>query len=405
MQLVEQHIIKSNNPFYKECDQLCFKTKNLYNSCLYTIRQEYILNNNNILWNLHHLMKDTEQYKDLPAKVSSTVLNMVQINFKSFFAALKSYDSNPRKFNSRPRIPGYLDKIDGRFFASYTNQAISPKIFRLKHVVKLSKTNIELNTKITNFELINCVRVIPNNGYYTIEIIYTTPVKPMLEDNNMYLGIDLGVSNLAVLTSNVKGLNPVKVNGRPLKSINQFYNKKLADIKSVLKQRNDKYKSKKINKLNLKRKNKVDNYLHNSSKQIVNYCIENQINTIVVGKNDGWKQDSEMSKQNNQNFISIPHSRFIDMLKYKCEIEGIKVITKNESYTSKCSFLDSEFPQKQSIYAGKRIKRGMFRTSKGILINADVNGSYNIILKAFPKAFVNGIEGVGVHPSDLKSAK
>jgi len=377
----------------------------LYNSCLYTVRQSYIKDKTNVLFNLHHLMKDTDVYKDLPAKVSSTVLNCVIFNFKSYFAALKSYDVNPKKFNSRPKLPKYLDKKDGRFFTSYTNQAISKKVFKSSHVVKLSKTNIEINTKITDFGLIDCVRIIPNNGYYTIEIVYTISTKYMLEDNQRYIGIDLGVNNLGVLTSNVDDLNPLKINGRPLKSINQFYNKRLSEMKNILEKRNKSFKSKNINKLSLKRKNKVDNYLHESSKEIVNYCVKNKINTIVIGKNDGWKQDSEMSKKTNQNFIQIPHSRFISMITYKSEIEGIKVITTNESYTSKCSFLDGEIPKKHDTYKGRRIKRGMFKSEKGILINADVNGSYNILIKVVPNAFVNGIEGVGVHPIDIKSVK
>ena len=405
MQLVESHIINKEHSFYNECDVLCFKTKNLYNSCLYEIRQAYIKDEANILFTLHHLMKDTEVYKELPAKVSSTVLNTVVLNFKSFFAALNAYKANPSKFNARPKLPKYLDKVDGRFFASYTNQAISKKVFKKSHKVKLSKTIIELNTKITDFKLIDCVRVVPHLGYYTIEIVYTFETKPMLDDNKRYGSIDLGVNNLAVMTSNVKGFTPIKVNGRPLKSMNQFYNKKLSEIKSILKTRNDKSKSKAINKLNLKRKNKIDNYLHSKSKEIVKLCVDNKLNTLVVGKNVGWKQDSEMSKKNNQNFIQIPHSRFIDMLVYKCEIEGIKVITQNEAYTSKCSFLDSEKSCKHDTYKGVGIKRGMFRTASGSLINADVNGSYNILVKAIPNAFVNGIEGVGVHPIDLKSIK
>lgn len=405
MNLGEQHIIKQNDIFYKECDDLCFKSKNLYNSCLYIIRQEYLNNKNNVLYNLHHLMKNTEQYKSLPSKVSSSVLNNVQLNFKSFFNSLKSYKKNPKLFKNRPQLPKYLDKENGRFFVSYTNQAISKKIFKKSNKIKLSQSNIEFKTKIKDFKNIDCVKIIPNIGYYIIEVIYTINIKEKLSNNNRYIGIDLGVSNLATLTTNIKEIKPIIINGKPLKSINQYYNKKRSEISSILEKRNKNKKSKRLNILTLKRKNKIDNFLHKSSKYIVNYCIENQVNTIIVGKNDGWKNECNMSKQNNQNFISIPYSRFINMIKYKCEIEGIKVITINESYTSKCSFLDLEDIKKQEIYKGKRIKRGLFKSSNGTLINADVNGSYNILRKVVPNVFSNGIEDFRVNPLIIKIIK
>jgi len=401
MQLVESHIIKPNNPFYKEIDELCFKSKNLYNSCLYAVRQEYINNGNNILFELHNRFKDSEQYKDLPAKVSSTILNTVQLNFKAFFAGLKAYQANPSKFKGRPKLPKYLDSVDGRFFVSYTNQAISKKIFKKSGKIKLSKANIEFNTRLTEFTQIDCVRLIPHNGYYTIEVVYTVPDKPKSEDNKRYASIDLGVNNLATVTTNT-GTNPYVINGKPLKSMNQYYNKRLAYYKSILDTRNNKKKSNKINKLNLKRKNKVDNYLHNASKIIVDNLLDNNINTLVIGKNKQWKTDVNLGSANNQKFVQIPHSRFIDMLTYKCEREGINIILTEESYTSKCSFLDGETIKKHEQYKGKRIYRGLFKSANGALINADVNGSYNILRKALPEAFADGIEGVGVHPIIVK---
>ena len=398
MQLVEQHIIKQNHIFYKECDELCFKSKNLYNSCLYTIKQKYLKDNTNSLNNLHHLMKNTEQYKALPAKASSSVLNTVIYNYKAFFNSLKSYSLNPKQFKGVPKEPKYLDKTKGRFFVSYTNQAISKKVFKASGKIKLSKSNIEIYSKV-NFKDINCVRIIPNNGYYTIEIVYTIQEKQKLIDNKRYIGVDLGVNNLATITSNDLKLKPIVINGKIIKSQNQYYNKKKAFYQSKLEKINGKKNSKRLNKLSLKRKNKIDNYLHKSSKYITNYCIENEVNTVVIGKNDGWKTESNLGRKTNQNFINIPHSRFIQMIQYKCEREGINVILTEESYTSKCSFLDNESPCKQVIYKGLRIKRGLFKSEKGGLINADVNGSYNIIKKVFPNSYKNGIEGVGVHPS------
>lgn len=411
MQLVESHLILPNNPFYKEIDNLCFLSKNLYNSCLYAIRQEYINNGINILGDLHHIMKNSEQYMALPAKVSSTVLLTVIKNFKSYFASIREFKKHPNKFKCRPKLPGYLNTTDGRFFISYTNQAISKKIFKKSNKIKLSKTNIEFNTKINDFNLINCIRVVPHSGYYVIEVVYTVKTEEFKLDNNRYASIDLGVNNLATITSNISEIKPYVINGKPLKSINQYYNKKRAELNSILEKRNNKKISNKLNKLTLKRKNKVDNYLHNVSKIIINKLKENDINTLVIGKNDNWKQGVNMNKTNNQNFVNIPHSRFIDMLKYKCEISGINVIITEESYTSKASFLNMDhipvYSDKYSGgFSGYRYRRGLYKIrGEKTYINADVNGSYNILRKAVPNAFANGIEGVGVHPIDIISIK
>jgi putative transposase len=350
-------------------------------------------------------MKNKDEYKILPAKVSSAIIISVQQNFKSFFKALSDFNKNPSKYKAKPKLPNYLHKEDGRFITSYTNQAISKKVFNKANKILLSKTNIEFRTRIIDFNVINCVRIVPRNGYYMIEVVYTIKENEKLNDNNRYYSIDLGINNLATVTSNVNEIKPIAINGKPLKSINQYYNKKKANIQSLLEVRNGKKISKNINKLNIKRKNKIDNYLFKSCKIIINNCKENEINSIVIGYNEGWKQDINIGKRNNQNFVNIPYSRFISIIKYKCEIEGINIITNEESYTSKCSFLDNEPINKHESYQGKRIKRGLFKSFNGRLINADVNGSYNIMKKAIPNAFANGIEGIGVCPEIIKISK
>jgi len=413
MQLVEQHIIKDNNKFYKECDDLCFKAKNLYNSGLYIVRQEWIKNKVNVLNKLYHMIKNSNEYKALPAKISTSILLMINQNFKSFFKALKSYNKFPHLFKARPNLPHYLDKVDGRFMTSYTNQAISKKVFNKSGKIKLSQSNIEFKTKITDFKVIDCVRIVPKIGYYVIELVYTVDNAVKLEDNNRYMAIDLGINNLATITCNDKNIKPMIINGKPLKSMNQYYNKKKAEVSSVLEVRNKSKKSKKLNKLGLKRKNKVDNYLHKSSKKIVEILKENNINTIIIGKNDNWKQDVDLSKQTNQNFVFIPHSRFIKMLMYKCELNGINYIIDEESYTSKASFLNldpiptyKKGSNENHTFSGYRESRGIYKIKgSGIRINADVNGSYNILRKAIPNAFADGIEGFGVIPSIIKIEK
>jgi putative transposase len=401
MRLVERHIIDENNQLFNECDILCLKTKNLYNTMLYYVRQSYINDGLNELYNLHSIFKTHDVYKALPAKVSSSVLLLLQKNFKSFFKSINDFRVNPNKYKGRPHLPKYLDKNNGRFIASFTNQAISKKVFTKTNKIKLSGFSIEIFSKITDFKKINCVRVVPRDGYYVIEVVYTIDDVPLKQNNGKYLSIDLGLNNLATCVSNVKNLNPFIINGKPLKSINHFYNKKVSYYKSKL-EKNNKKTSKRLNRLNLKRNNKISNYLFKSVKEIIQRVKDNNLNTIIIGNNKEWKQNINIGKKNNQNFVQIPHSRFIDIIKYKCEIEGINVKIQEESYTSKCSFLDSEEIKKHETYKGKRIKRGLFKTFNGKIINADVNAGYNILKKAIPNAFADGIEGLGVTPLTLK---
>jgi len=407
--LTEQHQIGKNDKFYKICDDLSLKSKNLYNSCVYKVTQEYLVNNNNIIGNLYHEMKDHPSYKELPTKVAKNVVIDVQNAFKSFFNALNQYQKTPKKFKSRPQIPWYLHKEYGRHVVTYDKQAISKKSFDKKHTIKLSKCDVEVKTQIDDFDIIKCARIVPHDDYYTVEVIYEETEKPLSEDNNLYMGIDLGVNNLATLTSNKKGFKPIIINGKPLKSINQYYNKKRAKISSELEIKNKAKKSKRSKRLDRKRNNKVNDYMHKSSTIIINTLLENGINTLVVGKNDNWKHKPHMSKKNNQNFVSIPHSRLIHMLTYKCLLNGINILMTEDSYTSKSSFIDRDnipvYNREMRVFykfSGRRVHRGLYKSRKtGLKMNADVNGSYNIIRKVFPNAFqnVDGIEGLGVVPS------
>lgn len=390
MQLVEKHLINSGHQFFDECSNLCFLSKNLYNSTLFNIRKHYFESKKYLnLKDSYHLIKNSTDYKNLPAKISNQVIKLVDKNFKSFFSLLKNKEI-------KNRIPKYLDK-NGKFITIYEKGAISSRSFKKDGNIKLSKTNIEFHTKVNDFKDIDQVRIVPRIGYYVIEVVYTIPDKQLKIDNKKYGSIDIGLNNLATVTFN-DGSKPLIFNGRPLKSINQYFNKKKSDIQSKLEKVNKVKKSKRINKLNLKRTNKINDYLHKTSKKLVNHLVSNNINTLIIGKNNNWKQDINIGRVNNQNFVQIPHYKFIEMLKYKCKIEGINVILQEESYTSKCSFLDNEDVKKHLHYLGKRIKRGLFKTSTGKLINADVNGSYNIMKKAIPNLFKDGIEGLSVNP-------
>ena len=373
MQLVEQHIIKKNDDRYKILDEVCFKSKNLYNAALYEIRQHFFNTKQFLNWfSIDKMFKEKKQddYYNLPCKVSQQTLKLLNQNFKSFFSLLKK-----KNYTKKKSIPKYLDKSKGRFVAVYTNQAISKKELR-NGIIQLSGTDFKIKTKVDG-NSINQVRIVPKNSYYKVEVIYEVEEIEELEDNDKYAAIDLGVNNLSTVSFNES--KPFIINGKPLKSINQFYNKRKAELQSKLS--GNRKTSNKINSITRKRNNKIKNYLHKASRCIVNHLVSNNVNTLIIGKNDNWKQETNIGKKNNQNFVSIPHSQFVEMISYKCKLVGIAVMITEESYTSKCSFIDNEEIKHHENYKGKRLKRGLFRTNKGKLINADLNGSLNIMRK------------------------
>lgn len=309
--------------------------------------------------------------------------------------AIKDYSKYPNKYLGKPKIPKYKKK-NGRCLAELKNIQFRIEsgylIFslkRLKPYNKLIKTKINTNPK--------AMRIVPKGSCYILEIVYEICIPTLKDFNNRIVGIDLGVDNFATLTNNV-GVQPIIINGKIIKSINQYYNKEKSKVQSDLKKRHNKNWSNKLDRLQMKRNNKIDYYLHCASKSIVNYCDGLNISKVVIGLNKTWKQESKMTKKSNQTFILIPYDKFIKQLQYKLREKGIELITTKESYTSGCSFLDNEPLTKEYYNKSRRIERGLFKSNKSILINSDVNGSYNIIKKVFPNAFANGIMGVGLHP-------
>ena len=397
MQLVEQHVIKPNSPHWQAIDSAAFAAKNLYNLANYTVRQELFANENLYdYYDLQRLLKDTNAYKALPSKVSQQVLIGLGKNWKAWWRARQEWVKDPSKFLGRPALPRYKDKVDGRSVLTYTIQAISSRLLRIGQIVLSGLKSVIVNSAK---KAIDCVRIVPRNGFYVIEVVHTVePVQADL-DKSLIASIDLGVDNLAAITSNKPGFTPLLVNGRPLKSINQFFNKRKAELQSKLPGKRE--TSPLIQRIINKRTRRIDHYLHTHSRRIVNLLIKERIGTLVVGRNPEWKQDANIGKVNNQKFVQIPHARFLSMLKYKCELVGIVLVEQQEAYTSKTSFLDLEPVCKHETYLGRRVKRGLFRSANKTKINADVNGSYNILRKAFPAAFAQGIEGAVVRPSPL----
>ena len=380
MILTERHIIKQSNSLYNELDNLCFLSKNLYNSALYTVRQFYFTNKKYFNWikvNNQFVSEKQQDYYALPCKVSQQTLKMVDQNMKSFFNAIKVK-------NSKPKLPKYLDKIKGRFVVTYTNQAISKKALQNGYI-ELSKTNIKLKTNVKN---VKQVRIVPRNNFIVVEILYEVRSKLHNNSKETYCGIDFGLNNL--ITCSFQNDSPLIMKGKPLKSINWHYNKEKSRLQSLLD--NGKKTSKKIQNITLKRNNRINDYLHKTTKIFVNYLVSKKINNVVIGYNKEWKQGINIGRVNNQNFVQIPYYKLLNMLTYKCEMEGISVIVTEESYTSKCSFLDDEDICKHEEYVGKRIKRGLYKASDGRLINADVNGALNILKKVIGKFEYNSIK-------------
>lgn len=408
---VEQHRIKKSHKFFPIIDDLCWKSKNMYNYGNYIIRQEFIETSkekeqglresaNWIQYNeLFHMVKDSEPYKELGNNVGQATLRKLDKNWKSFFKATKEYAKNPDKFLGRPHMPKYLPKENGRYECNLDNnkfKVIDGYVYFCWKPLKIM--NNTFMTKIPKGTKLFQIRFVPKNGEYIMEVVYQIEVPDVEEKAERIASIDLGVDNLMTITTNC-GVKPLVINGKPLKSINQYYNKKISEMRSKLKKRHNADWSKEMQRFTIKRNNKVDDYIQKATKMVIDFCIDNNIDTLVCGYNSGWKQESNMGKRVNQKFVSIPYESIVWRLNYKCETAGILFKTPEESFTSGTSFLDGEEPIKENYDKSRRVYRGLFVTKEGEEINADVNGSYQIMKKAFPNAFVNGIVGVGLHPT------
>jgi len=396
MRLIEQHRIDRHDSRFAAIDRAAFASKNLYNVALYLLRQAYILRAERIHYPaLARQMRQTESFHALPAKVSQWVLKQVCAAWDSYFAALAVWKADPSRFLGRPRLPHYLDK-HGRNLLTYTLQAISRPLLR-QGIIHLSGLSIRVQTHQTSVQQ---VRIVPRGTHYSVEIVYEQPITPAAVDPTRIAALDLGLNNLATLTTNLPDFAPRLINGRPLKAINQFYNKRRAQLQARLP--HGQYTSHQLQALSDKRNRRITDYLHNASRMLIKVLVEYGIGTLIIGHNPTWKQAIRLGRRTNQNFVAIPYARLIGLLSYKAERVGIHVIVREEAYTSKCSFVDDESIGQHDRYAGRRVHRGLFRTATGRYLNADVNGSYNILVKAAPEAFALGRRGCVVQPVRLE---
>lgn len=396
VQRVERHYIKKNHIMWSACDNLCFKSKNLYNYANYIMRQQFIKDKTVIKYNdLTFYLKHSEPFEALGSNSSQHTLKMLCKSWKSFLVSIKDYSKNPKKYFGRPKLPRYKDK-NGRHICVLTNWQSQIKDGYLYFAFnRLKPFNNTIKTKVTDKHM--QTRIIPRGGNYVLEIVYEKEIEDIKTESKNIASIDLGVNNFVTIANNI-GAKSIIINGKGIKSYNVYWNKQIAKYKSLAKKENKLDWTKRQARLTNKRNNKMEYFMHKASKEVVEYCKALNIDTVVVGLNKEWKQEANLHKTVNQTFVQIPYDKFINKLAYKCEDAGIKLIVNEESYSSGTSFLDSELPCKDFYNKSRRVVRGLFKSNKGTLINSDLNGAYQIMKKVFPNAFANGILGVDLHP-------
>lgn len=356
---------------------------------------------------LDYILKETDDpaYRALPAQANQQVLRQLLRNYKSYFQAVKQYKIMPQSFTGYPKMPGYKKK--GQESTTFlTNQ-----ICRLKDgkFLRFPGTSHRLNIgPVPEGTRLKEVKIKPDAAGYMVHVVLELPegmgkgsfksteeteIRKTLEaKTNVDLraaAIDPGLDNLCAITNNF-GADTMVIKGTVLKAMNHFYNKELAELKRMAMKCNGVYSTRRIDRLNGKRNRKVRDQMHKISRWIADWAEENRVDLVVLGHNQFQKQKADMGHVNNQNFVQIPHGVFAGMLKYKLEEKGIAVLLTEESYTSKADYLAGDpIPvygkeEKEPVFSGKRIKRGLYRHKEGTVSNADINGAANILRKVFP---------------------
>ena len=331
----------------------------------------------------------TELYRSLIyAQSVQQILRKVHSSFDNFFKAIKDYKKNKNNYTGRPKLPRYKSSKYDELIITNQNFKQNDKVLNFKGYLK------ELSFTMYNKGKANQVMFKYNGVDIDVYIIYddgkaliNKEVVDCIDDDSRIISIDLGLNNLVTITNNI-GIRSIIINGKGLKSKNIYYNYQIGKYQSILATVNEKdkkkksYKSNRLTRLRVKRNNIMNDYIHKTTRYIINYCKENNIDTIVIGNNKFQKQNKRKKQLKGlKNFIQVPIKRIIEQLRYKLEYEDIRLIETEESYTSKTSFLDNEMPNKETIPKGKRIRRGIFKRPNGEQVNADVNGSLQILSK------------------------
>ena len=387
---LKQQVKHLSKKEFRNLKYLSHIAKNLTNEAIYNIRQYYFKNKKYLSYNENYkILKNSENYKKLNSNMAQQVLKEVDGSFKSFFGLLKLAKNG--QYNSKIKLPNYLAKDafttlvigfvrlkDGMFIIPYSNS------FR--------KTHKEIAIKlppVLKGKKIKEIRIMPKQHSRYFEIQYTYEVKEVQRELNKEngLGIDLGIDNLCTCVTNT-GASFI-IDGRKLKSINQYYNKINAKLQSIKDKQKIERTTLRQKRITRKRNNRINDYLSKAARIIINYCLNNDIGKIVLGYNEYFQRNSNIGSINNQNFVNIPYGKLRDKLIYLCKLYGIKFKLQEESYTSKASFFDGDkIPiydkenLQEYIFSGRRIKRGLYQTSKGYQLNADCNGALNILRKS-----------------------
>lgn len=384
MRLVEKHIVKDNR-----FEDICLKSGLLYNYVLYNVRQgifneEYL---KEYEFSTKLCKEDQFDFRNLPSAISQQVVAQVFSNIKGWIKSKKEFEKNPSKFHSKPKLPNYKkgEKQNMVVFTTFACRVKNGYIYFVKNIIQPIKTKIGDN-KLCQ------VRIIPQATCYVVEVIYEKKEQDLNLNKDNVLSIDLGLNNLCSCVNNVDK-QPFIVNGRIMKSFNQWYNKRKAKLMSFA---GDKGTSKRLRQLNNYRNFWIEDHIHKVSRFVINYCVDNNIGSLVVGLNKGWKQEINLGKKTNQKFVEIPFSRLIDKISYKCKLVGISFYLSEESYTSKVDHLAFEELGKHDVYLGKRKQRGLFQSSVNKLINADINGAIGIGRKVFGDSYVSRIIDSGL---------
>ena len=390
---VRQQVKHLTKEEYNILRELCRVSKNLRNQAIYNIRQHYFQEKQYLRYESnYHELKNSENYKMLNSNMAQQTLKDVDSMFKSFFALIRLAKQGKYGFK-HIRLPNYLPQngysnlVIGQIRVKDSNVLIIPysNVFKEKHKIKVQ---IKI-PKVLENKKIKQIKIIPkfNARFFEIQYTYEIQEETIKLNTNNALAIDLGVNNLCTCVTNA-GKSFI-IDGRKLKSINQFFNKRNARLRSIKDKQNIKRQTKQQYLISQKRKNRVDDYINKTCRYIINYCLSNNIGTLVVGYNQSFQNKINLGKRNNQIFTQLPFGKIREKLEYLCRRYNITYILQDESYTSMSSFFDSdELPvynaDKPQIYefSGKRIKRGLYQTKDKYLFNADCNGALNILRKS-----------------------
>lgn len=389
---VKQQVKHLSKEDYKTMKELCRIAKNLANEAIYNVRQYYFTEGKFLKYEKNYtLLKSSPNYKALNSNMAQQILKEVDGSFKSFFALLKLAKQGKYAFKDC-KLPHYLPK-DGYttlvigFVRLNGNKLILPfsNSFKKTHkAVEITIPPVLLDKKVKE------IRILPkaNARFFEIQYIYEAECIQRNLNTQNALALDLGVNNLVTAVSNT-GKSFI-IDGRRLKSINQWFNKENARLQSIKdKQHFGKKPTNRQKAIARDRNNKVNDYINKAARMIINYCIDNDIGTLIAGYNVTFQRNSHIGKQNNQNFVNIPYGRLRDKLAYMCELNGITYVEQEESYTSKASFWDKDVipvynndNPKEYEFSGNRVYRGLYKTANGKTLNADINGALNIMRKS-----------------------